>query len=239
MKILAWNIRHGGGTRLARIFETIVGHDPDVVVLTEFQPGPGKKLVADLKARGWSNIESTSPAHRFNGVLVASRANMEMRRQVPAVDSPTLADRWLEVHFRVKMFSMAALYLPTSKEELVQSWELIHEVAERRRGEHFLFLGDFNTGYTPFDAENGSFSSERYFCGMPMRGFSDAWRCRNGRALEYTWYSHTKIGRRNGFRIDHAFASTPMLRRIRECRYSHVERESGVSDHSSLLVRVR
>jgi exonuclease III len=40
------------------------------------------------------------------------------------------------------------------------------------------------------------------------------------------------------FRIDHALASPGLLPGIRDCRYSHDERDDGVSDHSSLLVDV-
>jgi endonuclease/exonuclease/phosphatase family metal-dependent hydrolase len=87
-----------------------------------------------------------------------------------------------------------------------------------RLPEHALLVGDFNTGYSPVDAESG--------------------RHRNRAALEYTWYSRAKSGPLHGFRIDHAFASAPLLRRVRECRYFHEERESSASDHSALLVRV-
>ena len=37
MKILAWNIQHGGGTRLARIVEEVSAFDADVIALTEFR----------------------------------------------------------------------------------------------------------------------------------------------------------------------------------------------------------
>jgi exodeoxyribonuclease III len=236
VKILSWNIRHGGGTRRRAIVDTIVGHEPDVVVLTEYQPGPGVQLCDDLRRNGWTHVETTTPAHRYNGVMVASR--VPMTRRTPSADVANVAERWLEVEFPKQDFALAGVYLPTDHATLAQYWESVHEAAERRRSEHFLFVGDFNTGYAPFDAENGAFSSERYFCGMPMHGFTDAWRHRNGAKLDYSWYSHTRTERRNGFRIDHAFASASMLRRVRECAYSHPEREAGVSDHSSMLLQI-
>jgi endonuclease/exonuclease/phosphatase family metal-dependent hydrolase len=50
MTLLTWNIRHGGGTRLARIIEEIAAYDPDVIALTEYRPG--KALRAAFHERG-------------------------------------------------------------------------------------------------------------------------------------------------------------------------------------------
>jgi exodeoxyribonuclease-3 len=74
---------------------------------------------------------------------------------------------------------------------------------------------------------------------MSQFGWTDLWRRFNGNAKEYTWYSKRKGGvPRNGFRIDHAFASPAMLPRVVNCRYSHEEREAGVSDHSVLVLEI-
>ena len=59
------------------------------------------------------------------------------------------------------------------------------------------------------------------------------------RPTEYTWYSTLKGGvRGNGFRLDHAFATPRLAPRVKACRYSHVERDAGVSDHSMVLVEM-
>ena len=49
-----------------------------------------------------------------------------------------------------------------------------------------------------------------------------------------TWLSH----RKNGFRLDHAFASPEAAARVTSCRYSHREREAGLSDHSAVIVEI-
>jgi len=41
VKLLSWNIQHGGGTRVPRIVEEISAYDPDVVAVTEFCSMPG------------------------------------------------------------------------------------------------------------------------------------------------------------------------------------------------------
>jgi len=37
MKLLTWNIKHGGSSRINNILQTLVNHDPDLIVLTEFR----------------------------------------------------------------------------------------------------------------------------------------------------------------------------------------------------------
>jgi hypothetical protein len=38
--------------------------------------------------------------------------------------------------------------------------------------------------------------------------------------------------------VDHAFATPSLMPRITSCRYSHVEREAGISDHSVVIVEI-
>ncbi len=64
-------------------------------------------------------------------------------------------------------------------------------------------------------------------------GYTETWRHCNHEGREYSWY-----GRGRAFRIDHAFASPPLLERLHGCVYSHHERETGVSDHSMLIVDI-
>lgn len=64
-------------------------------------------------------------------------------------------------------------------------------------------------------------------------------RLHNPGPIEFTWYSTLKGGMlSNGFRLDHAFATPPLWPRNSACRYSHREREAGISDHSVVIVEV-
>jgi exonuclease III len=65
------------------------------------------------------------------------------------------------------------------------------------------------------------------------------WRHHNPDTTECTWYSKFKGGvRGNGFRLDHAFATLSLRPRVTACRYSHVERDAGVTDHSMVIVEI-
>ena len=41
-----------------------------------------------------------------------------------------------------------------------------------------------------------------------------------------------------GFRIDHAFVSRPLVAALRSCEYSHQERHANLSDHSLLALTI-
>jgi exonuclease III len=61
----------------------------------------------------------------------------------------------------------------------------------------------------------------------------DSWRSRNPGTWEYSWYSHHG----NGFRIDHVFSNPAADASIQAVAYDHTPRETGVTDHSALVVK--
>ena len=74
MRLLAWNIRQGGGSRLPRIADALKRHDADIVVLSEYRGGPSApRLCAALHALGYSHATTLVPPPSCNGVLVAAR----------------------------------------------------------------------------------------------------------------------------------------------------------------------
>jgi exonuclease III len=97
-----------------------------------------------------------------------------------------------------------------------------------------LLLGDFNTGKHYLDEAAATFTCSEYFEQLETQGWVDVWRHRNPRAREYTWYSSAG----NGFRLDHAFLSPPLLPQVCRVVYSHREREAAVSDHSGLVLDI-
>jgi exonuclease III len=64
---------------------------------------------------------------------------------------------------------------------------------------------------------------------------SDLWRLRNGVSREWTWRS----SKGNGFRIDHAFGDGAFIAAVTAiCTYDHRARETGLTDHSAVVVRI-
>ncbi len=244
MKLLSWNLQHGGGSRLKRIAEAIIAHDADVIALSEFRSKTGSTLSATLTAAGWSYGRTTDPIGSDNGLAVFSRIPIIGERPNPAPKENAV--RWLDVDFPQHRFGIAALHILCSVPKLrdgvpgeakARFWNAVLSAAEARIDEAFLFVGDFNTGAHRADEVGRTFKCSEHFGRLSKLGWTDIWRHHNPGVTEWTWYSKLKGGARgNGFRLDHAFATPSLRSRIKACRYSHQERETGLSDHSVLIL---
>ena len=96
-----------------------------------------------------------------------------------------------------------------------------------------MIIGDLNTGIPFEDSETKSFEHTFLFQQLLRDGWVDAWRSRNKDKREFTWVS-TK--QKNGFRYDHALASSSFNESINSISYNHKVRQTGISDHSYLVV---
>jgi exonuclease III len=245
MKMLIWNLQHGGGARLARIIEEITAHDPDVIALTEYRAKPGVALCAELIERGWPYVETTNPTGNENGIAAFSRTPMGRARSSPA--PPEHQGRWLDIDLPGYGFGVGVLHImaagSSAKHPLnvakTRFWNAVLGAAEVRLHEPFLFVGDWNTGAHRLDEKGKTFICAEHFATLAELGWTDVWRHHQSSTTEWTWYSKLKGGARgNGFRLDHCFATPSLRPRVTSCRYSHVERDAGISDHSILIVEV-
>jgi exonuclease III len=106
-----------------------------------------------------------------------------------------------------------------------------------------LILGDTNSGRPVLDEESPVFGPRyaAWFDAIEALGWRDAFRHVHGGRLEYTWYSPNG---RNGFRIDQAFASRPLLPRLTAVEHAWAlsaaspDRRDAISDHAALIVEL-
>jgi exodeoxyribonuclease-3 len=237
MKLLAWNILHGGGTRVPRIVEEIAAHDPDVVALTGFRTDRGAELTGELKERGWPHRETSNPAKSINGIAVFSRTPLR-RTTCPAPSQHRF--RWLDLDLPDHGFGLAVLQLPAATRADTKAskrllWDAVIQAAEARLDQPFLLTGAWNTGAHHLDETGKTYVCAEHFAKLSELGWIDLWRRHNPGRTEWTWYS----SHGNGFRVDHAFASPSLATQVTSCRYSHVEREAKISDHSLLLLETK
>ena len=227
MKILTWNIRQGGSKqRLAPIINTLISHNPDVLVLTEFWDGrKGDFIGGHLRDAGWEHQLTSNPSPRTNGLFIASKWGISPCKQSVV---PTEGHRWME--FDVNGLRILAVHIPLGPTKPL-FWDKIVERAEQLVAGPALIIGDFNTGL-PEDAQGAPFKCVESMQQVLDMGWYDAWRLANGSEQEFSWYSSAE----NGFRIDHAFVSAASKDRVRHCAYSHQERRLGYSDHSALMI---
>jgi exonuclease III len=74
LRLLAWNIRHGGGARLPAIGQALARHEADILVISEYRGGDSaNRLRAALAGLGYRHMTALTPPPGKNGVLIAAR----------------------------------------------------------------------------------------------------------------------------------------------------------------------
>lgn len=228
LRLLAWNIRQGGGTRLAAIADAAARHAPDVLIVSEYRSGDAAgRLRGALAERGYRHATVTAPPPGRNGVLIAARRPL---REIGPLDGG-VAEPYRIVGVDVGGLRLFGVYMPNLLAK-VPYWEaLIAALAEQARAPA-VAIGDFNTCRAYVDEPGAIDRTAHFLDKVEAIGFCDLWRCRNPDGREFSWYST----RGNGFRIDHAFLSPLLAARAGAVRYSHEERLAGLSDHAPLIL---
>src|ERR1700724_163393 len=140
MRLLAWNIRQGGGFRLPRIADALKRHDADIVVLSEYRGGPSaSRLVTALHALGYRHATTLVPPPSRNGVLIAARCPF---REHGAVDMG-LPEPYRMVSVDFATFRLSGVYMPNLLAK-VPYWEALIAALPSQSGIHSLAFGDFN-----------------------------------------------------------------------------------------------
>jgi len=242
MRIVAWNIRAGGGERIDAIARQLARWTPDVVALSEFRAtGPSRALAAALAAHGLSHQLTTADPTRpgRNALLVAAR--WPLRRLRLRVE-PAEPGRWLvaAVHGPLTL-SVGAMHVPNRVSGRKYPFlDAVLACARRWRLGPALLVGDTNSGRRGVDEEAPAFNAreEGWIDALAGCGWIDAFRHLRADARAYTWYSPNG---QNGFRIDQAFVNAPLLGHLREAVYlwggaTRRGRRDALSDHAALLV---
>jgi len=229
VRLLAWNIRQGGGTRLPAIATALAAHAADVLVISEYRGGESAvRLRAALERAGYPYLSAPTPPAGTNGVLIAAR--------MPFDDGGPLADVLPEPCRIVRAYFGAlgiyGVYMPNLLRKVPYWQALIAALAAESLGAERVAIGDFNTCRAYLDEPGAIDATAHFLDEVEKVGFCDLWRRRHPEGREFSWYST----RGNGFRIDHAFLSPALAGRAGNVRYSHDEREAGISDHSPLIL---
>lgn len=244
MRIVAWNIRAGGGRRAAAIARQLVRWQADVVALSEFRGTPSSCALATALAASGLNHQLTSadrvrPAR--NALLLAARWPLRRLRLRQAPGEPC---RWLAVAVAAPQpFVLGAMHVPNRAGGRKYPFlDAVLACARRWRRGPALLLGDTNSGRRGIDEETASFNAreERWIDALAACGWRDGFRHLQADARTYTWYSPSG---RNGFRIDQAFVNASLLASIAAVRYAwggaaQRRRRDLLSDHAALLVDV-
>ena len=233
MLIVSWNIQFGGRNRLTAIAEELIRRSPDIIVLGEHMTATTPPLLEQLGEAGWVHRAVTEPPERWGGVAVLSKHDLIVRPLPPGLES--FGFRYQAVGVPALDLEVRGIYAPLENKECHDFWESALAALGSESGMPVLVVGDLNTGSGGIDSPSPRVPSEKYFRQIHERGFIDLWRQVHGaEAKEHTWE-----GTVNPYRLDHAFGSPAVSRRLVSCSYDHPVREAELSDHSLLSVELR
>jgi exonuclease III len=238
MRVVAWNIRAGGGTRAGAIARQLARWAPDVVVLSEFRATPpSHALAAVLATRGLSHQLTTADPDEpgTNALLVAARWPLRRLRLRAA---PAERHRWLAATVEAPVpLTIGAMHIPNRVSgRKYPYFDALLTCARGWRGGPALFAGDTNSGRRGLDEQVPAFNvrEEGFIDDLAACGWLDAFRHLRAEERIYTWYSPNG---NNGFRIDQAFVNAPLLARLKDAAYLWPGRRRGaLSDHAALLI---
>ena len=225
MKLLALNIRQGGGTRIDSICSYLIAQDCDALVISEFRRNtPGDQLIEALRQAGFSHIHHNNTDSKQNSVMLATKQASNLLK----IDG--CSNEWSLIGISWAGLQLVGTYFPQRKDKAG-----VFNTLETMASSNILAIGDFNTGSNVLDSEGAKFHCADQFVNLANTTLTDLWRTHNGElAKEYSWYSSAG----NGFRIDHALAGVKATSRCVNSYYDHSTQDT-LTDHSALIVELR
>ncbi|MCA8998950.1 MAG: endonuclease/exonuclease/phosphatase family protein [Planctomycetaceae bacterium] len=240
MRLISWNICHGGGTRAPQIIQQLRAWAPDVVGLSEFRDtAPSRSIQAALAEMGLthqhSTIDPSDPTR--DRLLFASRTPITIQ---PTAVYPEFG-RWIHATITEPLpLHLIKLWVP-NREQTGIKYDFHRTVVETLSplaGVSGLAFGDTNTGVPGMDDERPFFNDQegQWFTNLSNTGWHDLWRQRNPDGREYTWHSQTGTG----FRLDQVFGTNAIEPFIEEVHYQWgtppTGKFRGPSDHAAIVI---
>ena len=240
MRVVAWNILHGGGpSRLPEIALDVLDARPDLVVLSEFRPGRGGQLRAVLADQGLSHQTCSGESPTRNAILLASRwpigtaevggaltTQLKPRLHAAVVEHPTGPVEVLGLHIPDDSN-------PSGKAHV---WQAVLDYAKPRAAGRTVIAGDTNSGRHGTDDPAGRLGCVTALGKLAMMGYADAWRAKHPESRDNSWSGPRWGPFGETARIDGIYLSAALAPLVVEAELRHAPRESKHSDHSMVVV---
>jgi len=233
-RVLAWNIRAGGGRRAAALVPAMLELAPDAIILSEFRgTAPSQQIAHALRSSGFTHQRTTaSPKYpRRNSLLITTRTPM---RRVSLSHAPAEPGRWLLVRLKDPGLTLGGMHIPNQHTgRKPQFHDAITDIMNRWRGGPAIFAGDTNSGRQGVDEQTQVFNrrTSEWFDTIKAYGWHDAYRViypeEHSDEATFTWFSP---GHNNGFRLDQAFLSPHFAPQCRpDLRHSNERNRANAS----------
>lgn len=224
------NVKKWSTKQPKELVAKIASHEADILCLSEHKDMYYNKIKPYFTDQGYQceQISVSQGNPRLGGLWILARQPF---RVIP-MSVWCVEDAWRLIMIEYESIIVSAVYWPQAKAKK-EYWENWLKLCSEIHMPH-LSIGDFNTGRNDLDKtdKGAKFHCAEYFDRLNEGGMIDVWRELNADEREYTWFSNAG----NGFRIDHAFGNEQIRKQVKRCYYDHTIRESGLSDHATMIV---
>ena len=247
MRLITWNVNaRVGRETMSGQSKAVIDRKPDLVALQELRTKSREPWHKALEDEGLHVIDSFERlGARWNFNLLASRWPLT---EIPTPEVPFPESLMgAVVHSDAGEIEVHVAHVPNGSTyglKKVETFERIYERLARVSSGHRVLCGDFNSpetespegvvhtfGVPPPTPDRWDAAERSVLLGLAAHDLADVYRGLYGyEARDASWYS----SRRNGFRLDHVFASRSL--NAKDCSYHHNWREDGLSDHSAMEV---
>lgn len=166
MIVTTWNVRAGGGRRIAAIADVILKVGPDLIVFTEYRTAPGKRLLELLAAEAY-NVQASPPEGSQNAVCLLSKSTIEPLAHQRV---PQSRHRWVAARLPESDLNVLGVHVPNQSEKWNKNefWECLEAFAAEFLTGRRIILGDLNTALD-IDGQGEKSFTPQTFEGYMMR----------------------------------------------------------------------
>jgi exodeoxyribonuclease III len=235
IRIISLNVQNGGGKRTHRIADWLATQHASAVILPEWRNNiSGERISNRLTEIGFQTVAAARRSSE-NSLLLAAIDLTKSWEVMP----PSSMRGGLVLIELIQGIKLLGCYFP-QRQAKAPFFERCIQLAQETSDVPFVMIGDFNTGRNDLDIGTGG---ARFYCADLFEalnrkaGLIDLWRKRYRDRQEWTWRSTQK---KTGFRIDHVFGNETFVARFPtfRCAIDHAPRDSGLSDHSAVVLEV-
>jgi len=237
MNLLTWNINHRASRKRIppSMVEAIASLSPDIIILTEYVPGPSHmSFMEELSSHGLNHIVMSQETPKENHVFIASRNALTRGAIEGPPIAPSVPSNMLHVYLESQEMNILGLRVPDYSKQTPlrhKCWDWLEATANKIKEQPFVILGDFNAdpSYPPSKCGNriGNLVTAGWQLAAPPSGAS-----------------YLAVANGEGKRLDHAFVSKHFI--VRNAQYvwennSFIfggKSSDAMSDHAALLVEI-
>jgi exodeoxyribonuclease-3 len=256
VKLATWNV-NSLRVRLPRLTAWLGAHAPDVLCLQETKVEDALFPAAELAALGYH--AAFVGQRTYNGVAILARAPLTDVAIGLGDDEPDDQARLIAATVAGGV-RVVCVYVPngsavgTDKYVYKLRWlERLRAYFARhgaRADAPWILCGDMNVAPDDRDVYDPARWGDDVLCSQPERaglraaidwGMADAFRHLEPAGGHYSWWDYRGVAffRNQGLRIDHIYATPPVLARVRACSIDRAERKGAQpSDHAPVLLEL-